>query len=270
MQFESITVTVESKIAHIALNRPEKANSLNEVLWKEIKEIFALMDENSEVRVVILSGNGKHFCAGIDLQLFAEISARIEAKDNARKNENLRQLILDFQKTFTAIENCRKPVIAAVHSTCIGAGIDMISACDFRFATQDAYFSIKEIDIGMVADVGTLQRLPHIISDGIMRELAYTGRQVKALEAKEIGLVNRVFENKDQMMSEVRQIAQQIAVKSPLAIRGSKEMIRYARDHSVSDGLNYVATWNAGMLLSSDLQEGVKAQLERRAAQFEN
>jgi enoyl-CoA hydratase len=162
------------------------------------------------------------------------------------------------------------PVLAAIHNTCIGGGVDMTCCADMRYATQDAYFSIREIDIGMTADVGTLQRLPKIIPDGVVRELAYTGRDMHAQEAKDVGFVNRVFEDRDTMMREVTAIARSIAKKSPLAMRGSKEMLLYSRDHSVAQGLNYVATWNAGMLSQADLQAGMQAQMGKTQAVYED
>ncbi len=269
VSYKTLSVDLENKIAHIAINRPEKANALNGLLWKEFKEFFEWVEETPDVRVVILSGSGKHFCAGIDLEDFSSLMAE-PTGCGGRRREKLRKTILALQDSFTAIEQCGKPVIAAIHGGCIGGGVDMISACDMRFCSTDAYFVIKEIDLGMAADVGTLQRLPHLVGDGIMRELAYTGRQVDAVEAKEIGLVNRYFETKDVMMTEMQTLAQQIAAKSPLAIRGTKEMILFTRDHSVPEGLNYIATWNAGMLLSQDLKEIMVAQKEKRAPVFED
>ena len=162
------------------------------------------------------------------------------------------------------------PVLAAIHNTCIGGAIDMTCCADMRYATADAFFSIREIDIGMTADVGTLQRMPKIIPDGVVRELAYTGRNMGAEEAREVGFVNRVFENRETMLREVTAIARAIAAKSPLAVRGSKEMLLYSRDHSVAEGLNYIATWNAGMLSQVDLQAGIEAQLLKKTAIYEN
>jgi enoyl-CoA hydratase len=159
-------------------------------------------------------------------------------------------------------------VLAAIHGACIGGGVDLICACDMRYCSADAFFSIKEIDIGMTADVGTLQRLPKIIGDGMARELAYTGRKVTGEEAREIGLVNRVFASPDALQAGVMEIAATIAAKSPLSIRGIKEMIVYARDHSVADGLNYIATWNAAMLMSADLKEAMMAGMEKRTPKF--
>ena len=177
-------------------------------------------------------------------------------------------MILDLQDTLTSIERCRKPVIAAIHGACVGGGVDLIACCDLRYCSADAYFSIKEIDIGMTADVGTLQRLPKLIGDGIVRELAYTGRRVNAAEAREIRLVNTVFEDRAALGAGVRELAAVIASKSPLAIRGTKEALNYARDHTVADGLNHIATWNAAMLLSEDLTVAMGASMSKQAAVF--
>ncbi|RLA50319.1 MAG: enoyl-CoA hydratase, partial [Gammaproteobacteria bacterium] len=216
----------------------------------------------------ILAGNGKHFCAGLDLAMFGGLHG--ETSEPSRRAEHLRRTILHLQDNLSAIEKCRVPVLAAIHNTCIGGGVDMTCCADMRYATQDAYFSIREIDIGMTADVGTLQRLPKIIPDGVVRELAYTGRDMGAQEAKSVGFVNQVFEDKETMMREVTRIARDIAKKSPLAMRGSKEMLLYSRDHSVAEGLNYIATWNAGMLSQADLQAGVQAQMEKKLAVYED
>jgi len=263
-------ITIENHIAHLQLARPEKANALNEGLWNEIRESFLEFDKNDEVRVIILSAQGKHFCAGIDLAFLMEVKNSLKGQDPARQREHLRKKILEFQECFNTIERCQKPVLAAIHSTCIGGGVDLVSACDMRYASADAFFSIKEIDIGMTADVGTLQRLPHLIPQGVLRELAYTGRNVTAEEALKLGFVNQVFENQESLNEGVKTIAQTIAQKSPLAIRGTKEMLLYARDHSVADSLNYVATWNASMLLSDDLIESAMAKAEKRMPQYEN
>ena len=220
------------------------------------------------MRAVILAGNGNHFCAGLDLAMFGGLHG--DSSEPARRAEHLRRTILRLQGNLNAIEKCRVPVLAAIHKTCIGGGVDMTCCADMRYATEDAYFSIREIDIGMTADVGTLQRLPKIIPDGVVRELAYTGRNMDAEEAREVGFVNRVFEDRDTMLREVTAIARSIAKKSPLAMRGSKEMLLYSRDHSVAEGLNYIATWNAGMLSQADLQAGMLAQMEKKQAQYED
>ena len=177
-------------------------------------------------------------------------------------------LILDLQECLSSIERVRKPVLAAVHGACIGGGIDLITACDMRYCAADARFAVKEIDLGITADVGTLQRLPKLIGEGLARELAYTGRMFDASEALAMRLVNRVFESKEALDAGVRDIAATIATKSPLAIRGCKEMITYARDHSVADALNYAAAWNAAALMSNDLVEAGRAATEKRAPRF--
>ncbi len=260
MQLDTLTVSIQDHIATVRLNRPDKANAMDATMWQDIRRAFDWLDAQPEVRVAVLEGEGKHFTAGIDLSLMMGIAPQIQDPCDGRMREGLRRIILDMQDTLTSLERCRKPVLAAIHGACVGGGIDLICCADMRYCSADAYFSIKEIDIGMVADVGTLQRLPKLLgSQGLVRELAYTGRRVDATEAREIGLVNRVFDNREALQAGVREIAAAIAAKSPLSIRGTKEMLNYARDHSVADGLNHVATWNAAMLMSEDLSKAMMA-----------
>jgi len=266
--FETLQVTIEEQVATVYLNRPDKANAMNAAMWDELQRCFEWLDQEPSVRAVILAGNGKHFCSGLDLSVFGELLGT--SADPARRAEYLRRTILRLQGNLSAIEQCRVPVLAAIHKTCIGGGVDMTCCADMRYATEDAYFAIREIDIGMTADVGTLQRLPKIIPDGVVRELAYTGRSMDAEEAREVGFINKVFENRETMLREVTAIARAIAAKSPLAVRGSKEMLLYSRDHSVAEGLNYIATWNAGMLSQVDLQAGMTAQATRSKATYED
>lgn len=267
--YQAFRVELKDKIAHVIINRPEKINAMNADFWTEIIDIFRWVDQTDEVRVVVISGAGKHFSSGIDLQMLAQAGAAV-SKDYGRNAERIRRTVLSLQASFNAIDECRKPVLAAIQGYCIGGAIDMISACDMRYAAADALFSIKEIDMGMAADVGTLQRLPRIIGDGLMRELAYTGRMVPADEAREMGLVNRVFADQDALLEGVMAIAADIAAKSPLAIRGTKQMIRYARDHRVEDGLEYIATWNASMLQSNDLRVAIAAHMNKQKPEFED
>jgi len=266
--FETLSLSIDSHIAQVQLNRPDKANAMNLPMWGELQTCFEYLSDASEVRVIVLSGAGKHFCSGIDLGMFSSVLD--DGAEPARKAEALRQTILRLQANLTAIEKCRKPVLAAIHGSCVGGGIDMVSCCDMRYCSEDAGFSIKEIDVGMTADVGTLQRLPHIIPQGVVRELAYTGRTMKADEAQQSGLVNRCFADLDALMAGVMEIAADIASKSPLAIRGTKEMLVYTRDHSVADGLNYIATWNAGMLSAADVTAAVSARMENKLAEFDS
>jgi len=268
MNYETLNVTLKNGIAQVQINRPDKANAMSLAVWHEIRTAFNWIDATPEARVAVISGSGAHFSSGIDLQMLINLGAEIQDDCDGRMREKLRRTILDLQDTLSSIERCRKPVLAAVHGACIGGGVDLICACDMRYCSADAYFLIKEIDIGMTADVGTLQRLPKLIGDGMARELAYTGRKVAGEEARAIGLVNRVFESSAALLAGVMEIAVTIAAKSPLSIRGAKEMIVYARDHSVADSLNYIATWNAAMLMSADLKEAMAAGMEKRAPQF--
>ncbi len=267
-EYESFIVKIENNIAHVVINRPEKANAMHRKAWEELKEIFELIDETEAVRVVVLSGEGKHFCAGIDLNLLMSLYQLVEHECEGRKREKLRNIILDGQSAITAIEKCSKPVIAAVHNGCIGGGVDLVAACDMRYATEDAYFCIKEIEMGMVADLGTLQRLPKIIPYGIVSEMAYTGRRVYGKEAASIHLVNRCYENKEVMLEDVQKIAMKIASNTPLSVRGTKHILQYSREHSVKDSLEYMATWNASMLMSKDLMEAFEAKMSGREAKF--
>lgn len=266
--FETIEVALADGVAQVWLNRPQKANAMSRAMWDEIGAAFAWVDGTPEARVAVLAGRGVHFTSGIDLSLLAGVRAEIADDCEGRSREKLRRLILDFQASLTSLERCRKPVLAAIHGACVGGGVDLVCCADMRYASADAVFQVKEIDLGMTADVGTLQRLPKLVADGIARELAYTGRQVPATEARDIGLVNRVFDSPDALQAGVTGIATTIAAKSPLAIRGTKEMLLYARDHSVADGLDRVATWNAAMLVSADIAEAMGAAFEKRPPRF--
>ncbi|WP_290868106.1 crotonase/enoyl-CoA hydratase family protein [Aquabacterium sp.] len=268
---ETLRLTLADGIATVTLNRPDKANAMNGPMWQEIRTAMVWVDATPQARVAIIEGVGKHFTSGIDLSLMMGLQAQIKDECDGRMREKLRRLILDLQDTLSSIERCRKPVLAAIHGACVGGGIDLIACTDMRYASADASFSIKEIDIGMVADVGTLQRLPKLLGgQGMVRELAYTGRRVDAAEAREIGLVNRVFGDREALRAGVREVAASIAAKSPLSIRGTKEMLNYARDHSVADGLNHVATWNAAMLMSGDLMAAMMASMARQVPQFKD
>jgi enoyl-CoA hydratase len=238
------------------------------------------LSDEGEARVIVLSSTGKHFTAGMDLAVFQSPSGASDARNESgsddarleagRARTRTRQAALVFQESFNALERARVPVLAAVQGGCVGGGVDMISACDVRYCTEDAFFCIQEINLGLTADVGTLQRLPKIIPAGAVRELAYTGRRMPAKRAKEVGLVNEVYPTQDAMLADVMAIAGEIAEKSPLAIWGSKQMLNYARDHSVEDGLEYIATWQAGMFFGGDMAEAFQAKAEKRKPVFQN
>ena len=266
--YQTLSVGLNGQVATVRLNRPDKANAMNLTLWQELRRAFEWVDTTATARVAVLEAEGSNFCAGIDLHMLTNLRDQIRDDCNGRSREALRRLILDLQDTLSSLERCRKPVLAAVHGACIGGGMDLICCADMRYCSADASFCVKEIDLGMTADVGTLQRLPRLIGDGMARELAYTARTVNAPEALSLRLVNQVFDTPQALRNGVHALAATIATKSPLAVRGVKEMISYARDHSVADGLNLVATWNAALLMSDDLQEALTARKERRAPQF--
>lgn len=262
----TLRLEVADGIATVTLARPEALNAMNRAFWQEMVDVFTEIDDTGAARVVVLQAEGRHFTAGLDLTEFGQITAA--GGDEGRRRERLRRQVLEMQETFSVIERCRMPVLAAIHGACIGGGIDLVSACDVRYAAADAFFSIHEINIGIVADVGTLQRLPHLMPAGLVRELAFTGRRMPADEAAACGLVTRAFPDRDTMLAEVRRIAAEIAAKSPLAVSGTKHMLNYARDHTVADGLDYVATWNAAMLIGDDIKEAIAAQMEKREPKF--
>ena len=268
MTYTRLNVTLDRAVAVVELNRPSRANALDLAMWQELRSAMQWLDATGEARVGILRGAGAQFTSGIDLALLAGLKGEVADACGARSREKLRRVILDLQDTVGAIERCRKPVLAAIHGACIGGGVDIAVACDMRYCSADAVFSVREVDVGLTADLGTLQRLPKLVGEGIARELAYTGRNVGADEARAIGLVNRCFASPDELGAGVAEIAAAIAAKSPLAVRGTKAMITYAREHSVADGLDYVATWNAAMLLSADLDEALAAGRERRPPRF--
>lgn len=268
-QYQYFKVDINQKIANVAFNRPEKANSLHLPAWEEMRQIFNDLSSNKTVRAIILSGEGKHFCAGIELETLMNVQTG-EEDDDAKVREGIRKFIINLQDCISAIERCKKPVLAAIHKGCIGGGVDIVSACDARYCTEDAYFTIKEVDLGLVADIGTIQRLPTIINPGIMAELAFTGRKVFGHEAHQIGLVNRYFATKEEMMETVEIIADTMAKKSPLVIRGIKEALLYKRDHSVKDSLDQIALYNSAMLLSEDLMESFQAFMIKREAKYKD
>ncbi|MDB6000000.1 MAG: enoyl-CoA hydratase [Rhizobacter sp.] len=265
---ETIKLSLDAGVASIEFNRPHKANAINDAMWRELRQAMQWLDETPQARVGVLTGAGAHFTAGIDLEMLASLKANAADACEGRAREKLRRGILDLQDTVTSIERCRKPVIAAVHAACVGGGIDIITACDLRYCSEAAWFSVKEIDVGLVADVGTLQRLPRLIGEGMARELAYTARRFSGSEAAQMRLVNKCYESNEALAAGVRELAASLAAKSPLCLRGTKEMISYVRDRPVADGLNHIATWNAAMLFSDDLDEALKAGRERRAPVF--
>uniref|UniRef100_A0A8L2QF26 Delta(3,5)-Delta(2,4)-dienoyl-CoA isomerase, mitochondrial n=1 Tax=Rattus norvegicus TaxID=10116 RepID=A0A8L2QF26_RAT len=264
--YESIQVTSAQKhVLHVQLNRPEKRNAMNRAFWRELVECFQKISKDSDCRAVVVSGAGKMFTSGIDLMDMASDILQPPGDDVARIAWYLRDLISRYQKTFTVIEKCPKPVIAAIHGGCIGGGVDLISACDIRYCTQDAFFQVKEVDVGLAADVGTLQRLPKVIGNrSLVNELTFTARKMMADEALDSGLVSRVFPDKDVMLNAAFALAADISSKSPVAVQGSKINLIYSRDHSVDESLDYMATWNMSMLQTQDIIKSVQAAMEKK------
>ena len=271
MTYTCFNVETKDHVAHIRMIRPERANSMIPEFWDELPKIVGQLSEGNEARAIVLSAEGRHFCSGMDLSVFAgnnDVSVQDNAAHISRQRANFRTTALHLQRTFSCLEESRLPVLSAIQGACIGGGIDMVSATDLRYATEDAFFCIQEINIGMTADVGTLQRMPKLVPEGVVRELAYTGRNMSASEAKERGFVNDIYEDQDAMDDAVLEIAQEIASKSPMAIWGTKQTLNYGRDHSVADGWQYIATWNAAMFDPDDMAEAFMAQTENRDAQF--
>jgi enoyl-CoA hydratase len=269
MSHQCFEVELRDHVAQLRLCRPESLNTMIPAFWSELPAIVKDLDRDGEARVIVLSSTGKHFTAGMDLSVFSGGPGQTKG-EVGRLRANLRLGVLELQESFSCLERARMPVLAAIQGGCIGGGVDMISACDVRYATRDAFFCIQEINIGMTADVGTLQRLPKIVPEGVVRELAYTGRRMPAERAREVGLVNEVFPDQAALLDGVMQVAREIAARSPLAVWGSKEMLNYSRDHSVADSLNYIATWQTGMFQAADMAEAFRARQEKRDPAFDD
>ena len=273
MSYECFEVSIADKIAQVVLNRPDKRNSMNPAFWKELPEIIKDIDYGSKARVIVLSSTGPHFTSGLDVSSFGAISNPAD-DDKDKKTRKLQagtafyDNVLHMQESFSCIEQCRIPVLAAIQGGCIGGGVDLVTACDIRYATEDAFLTIFETNIGMTADVGTFPRLVKLIPEGYVREMAYTGRRVSAQEAKSMGLINQVFADQVTMLEAVMEIARDIASKAPLAVYGCKRMINYARDHSTADSLAYIAIWNATHLQIEEIQEAMAANAEKRPGNF--
>ncbi|CAD6197868.1 unnamed protein product [Caenorhabditis auriculariae] len=264
---------VHKNVFHVKLNRPEKRNTFTYELWQEMKTVFDGLAENPKCRSIVISGEGKSFCAGIDLKAgMGEIIKIIQDDlDVGRKGRGIRRIITVCQDGFTAIQKCPKPVIAAVHSHCIGAGVDLITACDIRYASSDAIFNIKEVDIGMAADVGTLNRIEKVVGNSSwVREIAFTSRDVPAHEALKHGLVSKVFDSQSELLEASLEVARKIAGKSPIGVQGTKEVLNHARDHTTDESLNFVKTWNMSQILSTDLVEGAMASMSKQKAEFKD
>ncbi|KAI3420439.1 hypothetical protein GPALN_003736 [Globodera pallida] len=262
---------------NVQLNRERQRNTFTLAFWKELEKAFNYLEDEPDCRAIVLSANGPSFCAGIDLQQGVKELLSIMGEDRldtARKARTLRKLIRTVQSSFNSLERCSKPVIAAIHSHCIGAGISLVSCADIRYASADSTFSIREVDIGLAADVGILQRV-HLIAgnDSWARELAFTGRDASAHEAQRFGFVSRILDSRSDCVEAAFDLGRQICAKSPVAVQGSKLAMNYARTHSVDDALDWVANWNAAQLQTEDIGVNLRTKLQKggtTAGNFEN
>lgn len=274
MTYQSFDLSIENQIAHITLNRPDKRNALAANFWAELPKAVRDIDENAKARVIVISSTGPIFCAGIDISMLAGGVIKGDGDSNDKNHPTYGAAFLTkvkyLQDTFTSLERCRIPVLVAVQGGCYGAGVDMITAADMRYCTEDAFFTITEIDVGMTADVGTFPRILNHLPEGIAREMAYTGRKMDANEAKSHGLVNAVYKEQNEMLAGVMGIAATIASKSPLAVMGCKKSITYGRDHNTEDALDQIAIWNASFLNPAEMMEAMQARAQKRPGNFKD
>ncbi|MBZ6378071.1 enoyl-CoA hydratase [Pacificimonas flava] len=266
MELETLTLTTSEGVAHVQLTRGEQLNTMTPQFWEDMISAFEAIEKDGSVRAVVLSSTGRHFTAGLDLN--SATLSQGEDQDEARRAYSFTRHLKRLQQAFNVIESCRVPVIAAVHGACIGGGVDMVCACDIRLASDNAYFTIQEINIGIVADVGTIQRIPYLLPEGIVRELTYTGRKFPAEEARSFGFVNRVTGTHEETVDAAFAMAQEIASKSPVAVMGCKTLLNRGRGMTVEQGLDYVGVWNAAFIHGDDMKEAVSAQMQKRPPKF--
>lgn len=268
--YRSLRVTIADDVAEVVLIGPGKGNAAGPDFWREMPLVFRALDRDPAVRAVIVRGEGKNFSYGLDLPaMMAEPEMRVSGENLAAERTDLYDMILRMQEALNAVAACRKPVVAAIQGWCIGAGLDLIAACDIRLCTDDARFSLREVKVAIVADMGSLQRLPHIIGEGHTRDLALTGKDVDAAYASRIGLVTATYPDGDGLLAAARETATLIASNPPLVVHGVKRVLDERITRSVEDGLRFVATWNAAFMQSHDLTEAMVAFMERRSPRFD-
>lgn len=263
-----IELELKDRVAHIVLNKPKSLNAMGPWFWDNMAEVVEKIDANEDIRVAVLSAKGRAFTAGLDFMGMMPRFPMGGKGPDASRQHKLHAMIRQMQWSVTSLERCRVPVIAAIHGYCIGAGVDLITACDIRLATDDALFSVREVKVGIVADIGTLQRLPRVVTPGIARELVFTGCDVDAQRAQDIGLVNQVFESQEAMVERALTMANEIASNAPRAVQGSKFVMNQAVAGDTDRGLEYVATWNAAHLVSQDLATAVTAFAQKKVPEF--
>ena len=267
--YESLSIEVKDNVAQVTLLGPGKGNAMGPAFWEEMPVVFADLDADPEVRAIVLTGSGKNFSYGLDLMAMGDtLSSTMSGGPPARPRADFHKKLKRMQQSITAVADCPTPTIASVHGWCIGGGVDLISAVDIRYASADAKFSVREVKLSIVADVGSLARLPYILSDGHLRELALTGKDIDAARAEKIGLVNDVFADADAALAAAHATAAEIAANSPLVVHGIKDVLDEQRTADVAASLRYVAAWNSAFLPSRDLGEGIKAMFEKRKPEF--
>jgi enoyl-CoA hydratase len=266
MGHECFEVSVEGKVAHIRLSRPERLNVMTLGFWRELPAIARELDARGDVRAGVISSTGKHFTAGMDLSVFQ--GSESLGTESVAARERFRQKLVELQQTFSELAQARFPVIAAIQGGCIGGGVDLATACCLRYATREAYFVIQEINIGMMADVGTFNRMPKQLPEAVVRELGYTGDRLTAERAERLGFVNGLFDSHDALVEGALAVAKKIASKAPVAVAATKEMISYTRDHSVADSFDYLNALQPGIFSVEDIQRAVMAGKAGQPAEF--
>ena len=270
MSYECFDLTVAEGIAHIRFNRPDKANSMIPSFWTELPDAVNALSREAEARVIVLSAEGRHFSSGMDIAVFTDGGLEDPDSDSRFvRAEAFRHHCMALQDAFTCLEEARMPVLVAIQGAAVGGAMDLITACDCRYATKDAFFSVHETAIGMTADVGPYPRLVKLIPEGWARRMSYTAERVSADKARDIGLVNEVYDTAEDMLEAVMNIARQIAAHAPLAVSGAKRMVNYARDHTTADGLDYIATWNAAMLDGEAIRTSYMAQAQGEKPEYD-
>lgn len=266
MTQRTMELSIEDRVARLTLSRPEQMNTMSPAFWRDLEGALDKLQRDAPARALVIDSTGKHFTAGMALDSFDSSIALDDS--SAQSRANIAEVLTDMQRAFDRLAQLRMPVIAAIQGGCVGGGVDMVAACDIRYCTADAFFCIQEINIGMAADLGTLQRLPKLIPEGVVREYAYTGRRMPAYRALAVGLVNEVFDTQEAMLEAAMQTAMEIAARPPVAVWATKQAIDYARDHPVADGLRQMGWLQAGMWDTGAVVEAIQARSERRAPEF--
>ncbi|KAI7848529.1 ClpP/crotonase-like domain-containing protein [Circinella umbellata] len=270
-QYETLNVKIyPDGVAHVELNRPDKLNSFSPGVFEDIFQCFTTMSKDSDIHAIVLSGSGRMFTAGIDFKGGALLQGSKDKDLDVARQAFAKQAHLNYlQRSISSLEKCSQPVIVAMHNGVFGVGVDLVTAGDIRYGTKDSYYCVKEVDLGLAPDVGTLQRLPKIIgSASLVRELCYTARIMKSNEALQCGFINRIFDTKEQLIEGAMKTAHEIASKSPVAVVSTKHLLNYSRDHSVDEGLDYTRVWNSAMLMTEDIPKSIEAFVTKTPAKY--